>query len=46
MTAMMDVVAYGLGTLIALLLPYCMWALVLWTVFLVAWNALGIPLGT
>ena len=36
----------GLGTLIALLLPYCMWALVLWTAFLVAWNALGIPLGT
>jgi aminobenzoyl-glutamate transport protein len=36
----------GLGTLIALLLPYCMWALVLWTGFLVAWNALGIPLGT
>lgn len=36
----------GLGTLIALILPYCMWALVLWTAFLVAWNALGIPLGT
>ena len=36
----------GLGTLIALLLPYCIWALVLWTVFLVVWNALGIPLGT
>jgi aminobenzoyl-glutamate transport protein len=36
----------GLGTLIALLLPYCMWALVLWTAFLVVWNALGIPLGT
>jgi aminobenzoyl-glutamate transport protein len=36
----------GLGTLIALLLPYCMWALVLWTAFLVVWNAMGIPLGT
>jgi aminobenzoyl-glutamate transport protein len=36
----------GLGTLIALLLPYCLWALVLWTAFLVAWNAMGIPLGT
>ncbi len=35
----------GLGTLIALLVPYCAAALVLWTLFLVAWNALGIPLG-
>jgi len=35
----------GLGTLIALLVPYCAAALVTWTLFLVAWNALGIPLG-
>lgn len=35
----------GLGTLIALLVPYCAAALVLWTSMLVAWNALGIPLG-
>lgn len=35
----------GLGTLIALLVPYCVTALVAWTAFLVAWNALGIPLG-
>ena len=35
----------GLGTLIALLLPYCASALIVWTAFLVAWNALGIPIG-
>ena len=35
----------GLGTLIALLLPYCAGALIVWTAFLVAWNALGIPIG-
>ncbi len=35
----------GLGTLIALLLPYCVSALLLWTAFLVAWNALGFPIG-
>lgn len=35
----------GLGTLIALVLPYCVGALVVWTAFLLAWNALGIPIG-
>ena len=35
----------GLGTLIALVLPYCAGALIVWTAFLVAWNALGIPIG-
>ena len=35
----------GLGTLIALLVPYCLTALAIWTVFLVAWVSLGIPLG-
>ncbi len=35
----------GLGTLIALLLPYCASALIVWTAFLVLWNALGIPIG-
>lgn len=35
----------GLGTLIALLVPYSIAAVVVWTAFLVAWNALGIPLG-
>jgi aminobenzoyl-glutamate transport protein len=35
----------GIGTLIALLVPYCVAALVTWTAFLVAWESLGIPLG-
>ena len=35
----------GLGTLIALQLPYSIAAISLWTVLLVGWNALGIPLG-
>ncbi len=35
----------GLGTLIALLLPYCVGALLVWTAFLIAWNALGLPIG-
>ena len=35
----------GLGTLLALLVPYSVAALVVWTVFLTAWNWLGIPLG-
>jgi aminobenzoyl-glutamate transport protein len=35
----------GLGTLIALLLPYSLTALVVWTLFLVGWTSLGIPLG-
>ena len=35
----------GLGTLIALVLPYAIGALIVWTGFLLAWNALGIPLG-
>ena len=35
----------GLGTLIALLAPYCVTALVVWTAFLVGWMALGLPLG-
>ncbi|MBU3684678.1 MAG: AbgT family transporter, partial [Phycisphaerales bacterium] len=35
----------GIGTLIALLVPYCVAALVTWTAFLVAWESIGIPLG-
>jgi aminobenzoyl-glutamate transport protein len=35
----------GLGTLLALLVPYSLIAIVAWGAFLVAWNALGIPLG-
>jgi aminobenzoyl-glutamate transport protein len=35
----------GLGTLIALQLPYSIAAIVTWTAMLVGWNALGLPLG-
>ncbi len=34
----------GLGTLLALLAPYSLAALLGWTALLIAWNALGIPL--
>lgn len=35
----------GLGTIIALMLPYTVILLVIWTLMLVAWNAFGVPLG-
>jgi aminobenzoyl-glutamate transport protein len=35
----------GLGTLIALMLPYAVVFLVVWTLLLVAWIQLGLPLG-
>jgi aminobenzoyl-glutamate transport protein len=35
----------GIGTLVALMLPYSVAMLVLWTSFLLAYWALGIPLG-
>jgi aminobenzoyl-glutamate transport protein len=35
----------GLGTLLALLLPYSIAAYFVWTSMLIAWNAAGIPMG-
>lgn len=35
----------GMGTLIALMLPYSIAFLVSWTLFLLAWMGLGLPLG-
>ena len=35
----------GIGTIVALMLPYRLVALVLWTILLVVWSVLGIPLG-
>jgi aminobenzoyl-glutamate transport protein len=35
----------GLGTIIALMLPYSMFFLVVWTLFLLIWMLLGIPVG-
>lgn len=35
----------GIGTVIALMLPYAAFLIVLWTLFFIAWYLLGIPLG-
>jgi aminobenzoyl-glutamate transport protein len=35
----------GIGTIVALMLPYTVVLLVLWTLLLVVWYSLGIPLG-
>jgi aminobenzoyl-glutamate transport protein len=35
----------GIGTIVALMLPYTMVLLVIWTLLLVLWNMFGIPLG-
>jgi aminobenzoyl-glutamate transport protein len=35
----------GIGTVIALMLPYALMLIVVWTLFFVLWYLLGIPLG-
>ncbi len=35
----------GVGTVVALMLPYVIWIAVLWTLFFVAWYLLGLPWG-
>ena len=35
----------GIGTIVALMLPYTMVLLAVWTLMLILWNAFGIPLG-
>lgn len=35
----------GLGTIIALVLPYVMWVTIAWIALLIVWFLLGIPLG-
>jgi aminobenzoyl-glutamate transport protein len=35
----------GIGTLAAMMLPYSIWFLVCWTIFLLIYFAIGIPLG-
>lgn len=35
----------GIGTLAAMMLPYSAWFLVTWTIFLLIYSAVGIPLG-
>lgn len=35
----------GIGTLAAMMLPYSLWFLLTWTLFLLVYYALGLPLG-
>jgi aminobenzoyl-glutamate transport protein len=35
----------GIGTLAAMMLPYSVWFLICWTVFLLVYYAIGLPLG-
>jgi aminobenzoyl-glutamate transport protein len=35
----------GIGTVVAMMLPYVLVLMVVWTLFFVAWYLLGIPLG-
>jgi len=35
----------GVGTVVALMLPYVIWIAVLWTLFFVGWYLLGLPWG-
>jgi aminobenzoyl-glutamate transport protein len=35
----------GVGTVVALMLPYVLWTFILWTVLFAAWHLLGLPWG-
>ena len=35
----------GIGTIVSLMLPYTVVLIVLWTLLLIAWYLLGLPLG-
>src|SRR5699024_10642623 len=35
----------GIGTLISIMLPYSIFFLITWSIFLIVWMILGIPLG-
>jgi aminobenzoyl-glutamate transport protein len=35
----------GIGTIISTMIPYTLWIFIAWTVFMVIWVVLGIPLG-
>lgn len=35
----------GVGTIVALMLPYVAWIMILWTMLFAAWHVLGIPWG-
>jgi aminobenzoyl-glutamate transport protein len=35
----------GVGTVVALMLPYALWMAIIWTLLFVAWYLLGFPWG-
>jgi aminobenzoyl-glutamate transport protein len=35
----------GVGTVVALMLPYVIWMFVLWTALFAVWKMLGLPWG-
>jgi aminobenzoyl-glutamate transport protein len=35
----------GVGTIVALMLPYVLWISVSWTLLFIAWHLLGLPWG-
>lgn len=35
----------GVGTIVALMLPYVVWTLILWTLLFAAWQMMGLPWG-
>ena len=35
----------GVGTVVAMMLPYTVWLYIVWIAFLIAWYMLGIPFG-
>jgi aminobenzoyl-glutamate transport protein len=35
----------GVGTVVALMLPYVIWISVIWTILFVIWYLLGLPWG-
>ena len=35
----------GVGTVVALMLPYTLWMTIIWTLLFVAWYLLGLPWG-
>lgn len=35
----------GIGTMVSIMLPYSITLLILWTLFMIAWVLLGLPIG-
>ena len=35
----------GIGTIVALMIPYVIWIAILWTILFVVWYLLGLPWG-